>query len=843
MPGIREQAVLEVALKVEEAAKSLSTLESKFDDATRRMEAATQRVDFDETSLEAQELQREIRTLGQQFVREGVRMADSLEQVGGDAGDVRAKIARVGDEVEGLGRSSRTSAEGVERLRSAVLAASVAMAALVAGVVRFAKASADASLDADRLERSLSSIVGSAEAGRREFNFVRDEANRLGVDINLLADSWRSFSAATINTVGLERSRTLFQQVNEEAVRTGASGEQTRRVLVAFAQIASKGKVSAEELRGQLGEALPTALLAAARAIQEEGEAIDEARKRLNELLEQGKLGAEEFLPRLGEELAKITEAAGGMGDALDSAERRLQRFKNTVNQGLADIGSPALDALLDQLEELNISFRKGEAGARPFGISIGLIINAIGELSQLLVGGAQLALGNFVTSVTAGAKATLEAASAVAGAIPGFQGYSDALDTAAVALGVVNQKGRQLAEEGIANSASAVSDFRQDVLDANERLREMAEEMAAARLGLDDVGQGAKDAGDEVDGFGDSNEDAKDKVDGLSSSLDTATRRLRENAAATRESAAQLRRLQDESLRSAQQGLDQNTSDLESLRSRERELRDKPNNTPEELNELRDLQREIADATFARQEAQEALNTAIAGEVQFGSQNVQLQQQLQEILLSGSEVREAWREQVLAGNEAIQAGTERSLEGAAAMEALNRESETAGVLARDLIEPVNTQAESIAILTQNQEQAVQQSRLLADTNVQYTESGRAVLDSLIAQENALRNTTGLQAEGKAALLALLETQQQVGSDTTLSEGLARDGKAAETLSGQLGDSGSEAKKLAKEMAGVLKVVKDLLTEFPRMRAELQAAANQATKLADELERAERATE
>lgn len=67
--------------------------------------------------------------------------------------------------------------------------------------------------------------------------------------------------------------------------------------FLALGQMISKGKVQAEELRGQLGERLPGAFQLAAKA-------MNMTTAELDKFMADGKLTAEELLPKL----AKVNE-------------------------------------------------------------------------------------------------------------------------------------------------------------------------------------------------------------------------------------------------------------------------------------------------------------------------------------------------------------------------------------------------------------------------------------------------------------------------------------------------------------------------------------------------------
>ena len=118
-----------------------------------------------------------------------------------------------------------------------------------------------------QLRGSFAAIAGGVTAGNKEFAFAVDTANKLGLGLQTLAEQYRSLNAATRGTTlaGAD-TRALFVALSQAAQAYGLSTEQLGRAMAAVQQIISKGKVSMEELRGQLGEALPGAMQITARA-------------------------------------------------------------------------------------------------------------------------------------------------------------------------------------------------------------------------------------------------------------------------------------------------------------------------------------------------------------------------------------------------------------------------------------------------------------------------------------------------------------------------------------------------------------------------------------------------
>lgn len=213
------------------------------------------------------------------------------------------------------------------------------------GAAATVRSIAAAGLSLERIERGLRTATGSGEAAAESLSFLRGEADRLGLDLESSATAFAKLSAAAKGTA-LEgkASRDIFVAISEASRVLGLSTEQTSGALTAIEQIISKGKVSAEELRGQLGERLPGAFQIAARAL---GVTTSE----LDDMLKRGELLAEDLLPALAAELRRTVgpEVAAAAGDAAAS----FGRFSTAVFELKAAIAqSGLLDTLADAAEK-----------------------------------------------------------------------------------------------------------------------------------------------------------------------------------------------------------------------------------------------------------------------------------------------------------------------------------------------------------------------------------------------------------------------------------------------------------------------------------------------------------
>lgn len=186
-----------------------------------------------------------------------------------------------------------------ERLRSGLARMGQALAGAFAAST-ISRSFLDVAQSAERMRASLTAITGSSAAAGTELDYIREVADRLGVGLDDAAAAYISLSAAAKNTaLEGQASRDIFEAVGLAMAKLGKTGADTRGALLAIEQMISKGTVSAEELRGQLGERLPGAFQAASRAM---GVTTEE----LGKLLQKGGVTAEQLLPKLAAELNRL---------------------------------------------------------------------------------------------------------------------------------------------------------------------------------------------------------------------------------------------------------------------------------------------------------------------------------------------------------------------------------------------------------------------------------------------------------------------------------------------------------------------------------------------------------
>lgn len=156
------------------------------------------------------------------------------------------------------------AANSLDNLSSAAVRAAGAFISMQA-VINSYRQIMEVGLQRASSERSIDFVFGDQSTQVKKF--IQDLTQITGMDTTETQAQFASFGASAKNTMGLEGSEELFKNLTGYARLMGRSDEQIQRALTALAQMASKGQVMSEELKGQLSEALPGATQAFAKAL------------------------------------------------------------------------------------------------------------------------------------------------------------------------------------------------------------------------------------------------------------------------------------------------------------------------------------------------------------------------------------------------------------------------------------------------------------------------------------------------------------------------------------------------------------------------------------------------
>jgi tape measure domain-containing protein len=246
---------------------------------------------------------------------------------------------------------------------AAFSATTAAIVGATAAAVGFAAIAVNAAADMDSLKRALVATAGSAEEAERQFARLKEVAKLPGLGLKEAVQGSVRLQQAGFSANLAERALMAFG--NSLALVGGGKAE-LDGVSMALTQIASKGKISAEEIN-QLAERVPQIRQAMIAAF---GTADTEA-------LQKRGIAATAFVESVVSQLEKVPRVSGGIRNALENfGDAAFQAFA-TIGSAIAKVLVPALDVVssyfvflvdsgvLDQVSRSMLSiFNLGGAGS-----------------------------------------------------------------------------------------------------------------------------------------------------------------------------------------------------------------------------------------------------------------------------------------------------------------------------------------------------------------------------------------------------------------------------------------------------------------------------------------------
>ena len=216
--------------------------------------------------------------------------------------------------------------------------AGAAIGAQLGGIRQALAASADYAASIGKLKIALEGVAPSTEDFNSALATAAAATNDLNVPQRTAISGITRLTAAVVGAEGpVADAETTFRNVTAAIKATGGSSEDVQGAITAMVQVFSKGKVSAEELSGQLGERLPGAVTLFAKANKM---TLPELQKNLKA----GTVGLNElmnFIRQLGVEFG---DTAQKIASSNDEAGARLtvafDNMKLSVGNALKDTGA-----------------------------------------------------------------------------------------------------------------------------------------------------------------------------------------------------------------------------------------------------------------------------------------------------------------------------------------------------------------------------------------------------------------------------------------------------------------------------------------------------------------------
>ena len=187
---------------------------------------------------------------------------------------------------------------------------------------------------------SVGGLMDINAAGARktadELRYLNRVAYESGLNVNELTGGYVRLKASVAGTnVSIQDMQALFKGLAAANTVLGGTPDNAKRAVIALSQMASKGQVYAEELKGQLAEAIPGAVGLAARSY---GMSVRE----FNKLVESGAVDSATFIKRFSVQLNK--EYAQAAVAASKTTRIALGRMRSAYNDAKIAVASGKLD-------------------------------------------------------------------------------------------------------------------------------------------------------------------------------------------------------------------------------------------------------------------------------------------------------------------------------------------------------------------------------------------------------------------------------------------------------------------------------------------------------------------
>lgn len=236
----------------------------------------------------------------------------------------------------------------------------------------------------DSLDFAIKKVITDQVEFAQTQQFLSKITDAYGAELITTTERYIKFRAASQQSnISANQTQKIFESVTKTAGVLGLKTDELTGVYLALEQMMSKGKVTTEELRRQLGERLPGAFGIMAKAL---GVTIPE----LDKMLKKGEVLSTEALPKFAEQLEKsfgienVTRV-----ETLAAAQNRYTiAFQETVKAmessdffiSVIESATNSLKGLRDMLKGVDEEFIRGKSSSEIYANNLISIAETAGD-------------------------------------------------------------------------------------------------------------------------------------------------------------------------------------------------------------------------------------------------------------------------------------------------------------------------------------------------------------------------------------------------------------------------------------------------------------------------------
>ena len=261
------------------------------------------------------EAERANTTEGKALTKEILNQETALKKLDAQLGKSQRNVGNYGSAF-----SSITGSAGALLGAFGIVGGVSAIAAITTDIVEQTK-------ELQSLDLALQTVTGTQKEFESQQQFLRKIAMDYGADLNTLTKSFVQFYASAKDKISGNEIQSIFESVTKAGGVLGLSVERQEKAFLALNQMMSKNTIQAEELKGQLSEALPNSMGIMTKAVQALHPELQVTEKMLGEMMKAGELMSAEVLP----EFARQMEIAYGIENVrkVETLTAKTNRMSN----------------------------------------------------------------------------------------------------------------------------------------------------------------------------------------------------------------------------------------------------------------------------------------------------------------------------------------------------------------------------------------------------------------------------------------------------------------------------------------------------------------------------------
>lgn len=273
--------------------------------------------------------------------------------ISGDLNGVKAALDGVNIQLANMQKQTASTAATMEAEFATVqrAASALGVALSVAGAVELGKTMLETAKDMQLLNYQMLAAVGTAQNVGQAWEFVRDLANKFGLDLMDTANGFASFALNAMRTgLTLESTEKIFEGFSVEMRAVGLTTQQVSRTMYALQEIMTMGQVQTRQLR--------MLNIDAKISWDDMAKAMGVTTEQFHQMVKAGSVVADDFLPKLASVLQdRFTNVAEQASQSLAAELNRLGNAwidlqNNFANNGGLEEATHLIKELTDLLKD-----------------------------------------------------------------------------------------------------------------------------------------------------------------------------------------------------------------------------------------------------------------------------------------------------------------------------------------------------------------------------------------------------------------------------------------------------------------------------------------------------------